>query len=97
MGTALHTTEPVVGQVWRNGARQARLAAFLKSIVVHSLDDGRRVGQLLGQSGTADVVDAHLTLLAVRLDDSIMTGDVDDIERLAAVFGPAAPTVHAWP
>ncbi len=25
---ALHTTDPVVAQVWRGGARQARLAAF---------------------------------------------------------------------
>ena len=26
----LHTTHPVVAQVWRGGARQARLAAFVK-------------------------------------------------------------------
>ena len=94
---ALHTTEPVVGQVWRNGTRQARLAAFLKTIVVHPLDDGRTIGQLLGQTQTADVVDAHITLLAVRLGHGIITGDTNDIERLAATFGPAAPPVHAWP
>ena len=95
-GTAIHTTEPVVGQVWRNGAKQARLAAFLKTIVVHPMDDGRSVGQLLGHSETADVVDAHLALLAVRLGDDILTSDVRDLEHLAATFGPAAPIVHRW-
>jgi hypothetical protein len=52
-GTALHTTHPVVAQVWRPGSRQARLSAFLDTITVHPLDDGRPVGQLLAQTGTS--------------------------------------------
>jgi hypothetical protein len=96
-GTALHTTQPVVAQVWRDGPRQARLAAFLKAIAVHPLDDGRPVGRLLSQSNTADVVDAHLVICAVRLGHDILTGDPDDIGPLTAMFGPAAPVVHSWP
>ena len=56
-GTDLHTTHPVVAQVWRDGSRQARLAAFLKIVHVHPLDDGPSVGLLLARSRTADVVD----------------------------------------
>lgn len=93
----LHTTEPVVAQVWRDGATQARLAAFLSAVTIHPLDDGRAVGRLLALASTSDVVDAHLVLLAVRLDRPILTGDPDDLGRLAQSLGRAAPAIHAWP
>ena len=96
-GTALHTTHPVVAQVWRDGPRQARLAAFLKAITVHAFDDGRPVGRLLAQSNASDVVDAHLVICAVRLGHDILTGDPHDITTLTAMFGPSAPVVHTWP
>jgi hypothetical protein len=95
--TALHTTHPVVAQVWRTGARQARLAAFLKTITLHPLDDGRPVGQLLAQTRTSDVVDAHLVITALRLGHDILTGDPDDLTKLSTALGPAAPTIHTWP
>lgn len=95
--TMLHTTHPVVAQVWCNGARQARLAAFLATVAVHPLDDGRPVGRLLEQTATSDVVDAHVVLTAVRFGGDIVTGDPADLTALAAAFGPAAPAVHAWP
>lgn len=94
---ALHTTDPVIGQVWRNGARQARLSAFLKTVEVHPLNDGRAVGLLLARSGTADVVDAHLVVLAVRLRDSILTGDDADLNTLAASLPSNRPTIQLWP
>ncbi|MEZ5376800.1 MAG: hypothetical protein R2733_09850 [Acidimicrobiales bacterium] len=96
-GTTLHTTQPVVAQVWRSGPRQARLAAFLKTIEIHPLDDGRPIGQLLARTSTSDVVDAHVVLTAVRLGHDILTGDPNDLERLSAVLGAAAPTIHTWP
>jgi hypothetical protein len=96
-GTALHTTHPVVSQVWRGGPRQARLSAFLKGVTVHAFDDGRPVGRLLARAATSDVVDAHLVICAVRLGHDILTGDPGDLGPLAAVFGPAAPVVHTWP
>ncbi len=94
---ALHTTDPVVGQVWRNGARQARLSAFLKTVEVHPLDDGRAVGVLLARSGTSDVVDAHLVVLAVRLRDSILTGDEADLMTIADSLSSNRPTIELWP
>ena len=95
--TSLHTTHPVVAQVWRDGARQARLAAFLNAVTIHPLDDGRALGQLLALTRTSDVVDAHLVLLAVRLHDAILTGDADDLTRVADAFGAARPTIRLWP
>lgn len=96
-GRVLHTTEPVVAQVWREGAPQARLSAFLRVLTIHPLDDGQPVGRLLGHARTKDVVDAHLVVCAVRIGEDIVTGDPKDITALTAAFGPSAPTVHAWP
>ncbi|MBK6670650.1 MAG: hypothetical protein KA129_04655 [Microthrixaceae bacterium] len=95
-GTSLHTTHPIVAQVWRNGARQARLTTFLKAITVHPFDDGRLVGHLLARSGTSDVVDAHLVVCASRIGHDILTSDAGDIAHLVAAFGPDAPAVHSW-
>jgi hypothetical protein len=51
---------------------------------VEALDDalGRRAGTLLGRTGTADVIDAALVLLAAD-GDMILTSDTDDLEPLA--------------
>ncbi|HVE47080.1 MAG TPA: hypothetical protein VNA57_10100 [Acidimicrobiales bacterium] len=79
----------VVGQVWRGGAgRQAPLAMLLAAVEVIALDDrlGRGAGVLLGRSGTADVVDAALVLLAAD-GDEILTSDPEDLRRLAATAG----------
>ena len=92
-----NTTHPVVAHVWRDGARQARLAAFVQTLTVNSFDDGRSVGRLLALSGTSDVVDAHLVILALRLGDGILTGDTDDLGAVSAPLGPTAPTIHPWP
>lgn len=74
----------VVGQAWRGGGpRQARLAMALDGIEVYPLDDelGRRAGTLLRRSGTSDVVDAALVLLAED-GDEIVTSDPDDLTVL---------------
>ena len=95
---ALHTTAPVLAQVWRDGAQQARLAHIAKSIVVHpfAADDYTAVGRLLARSGTGDVVEAHLVVLAVRTGHSIITSDAGDFITLAGHFGSAAPKIHRW-
>ncbi len=79
------TNGGVVGQVWRGGARRARLAAVLRATDVRPLDErlGRAAGELLRSTKTADVVDAALVLLAVDGDD-VVTSDVDDLQLLLA-------------
>ena len=58
----------VVGQVWRDGRRQARLARLLGSsaVTVEVLEDAiaRAAGQLCGVTRTADVIDASVVLCA---------------------------------
>jgi len=95
--TSLATTHPVVAQVWRDGSRQARLARFLHSVVIYPFDDGPRVGSLLARSGSADVVDAHLVIVAARLSEPILTGDVDDLAALGAALDAEQPSILAWP
>lgn len=78
----------VIGQVWRGGPRQARLATALAGIDVRPLDErlGRVAGELLASSRMADVVDAALVALAADGDD-IITLDGDDLGQLAASAG----------
>ena len=92
----LHTSHPVVAQVWRDGCRQARLASFLEHMTVHPLDDGIAVGRLLARSGTSDVVDAHLVTLAVRLDDEVLTADPHDLKAISDSLGATGPPIRAW-
>jgi hypothetical protein len=76
----------VVGQVWRDGSRQARLARLLGSdqVEVVPLDDARAraAGQLCGVAGTRDVIDASVVLCARELGHGVLTSDVEDLQRL---------------
>jgi hypothetical protein len=97
--TRLNTTHPVVAQVWRDGARQARLRRFLTSVTVHPLDNGSVVGAVLARSKTTDVVDAHVVTLAILLQEPILTGDPDYLAHLVDSLPIATfrPRIHRWP
>ncbi|MDQ3090094.1 MAG: PIN domain nuclease [Actinomycetota bacterium] len=90
-GVAVRTSSAVVAQVWRDGARQANLARLLGTVEVASLDPaaGRRVGELLARTASADVVDAHLALL-VEPGDTVLTSDADDLADLLRTRGVRA-------
>ena len=85
-GDELHTTHPVLAQVWRDPARQANLARALRHFDIHALDESVSVGRRLAASGTSDVVDAHLAVAAERLGTFILTTDGDDMQKLNARF-----------
>jgi hypothetical protein len=76
----------VVGQVWRDGRRQARLAGLLGAPKVElvGLDDftARAAGQLCGTTGTDDVIDATVVLCARTRGRRVATSDPDDLRRL---------------
>ncbi len=79
----------VVGQVWRGGSgRQAILALLLPTLNIVPLDErlGRRAGNLLARTGTSDVVDAAVVLLAED-GDWILTSDPDDLVPLVEAAG----------
>jgi predicted nucleic acid-binding protein len=76
----------VVGQVWRNGQKQVRLARLLASsaVTVEPLDDerARAAGQLCGIRRTSDVIDASVALCAKTYRFGLVTNDVADMRRL---------------
>jgi predicted nucleic acid-binding protein len=82
-GGVLVTPSPVVTQAWRKPARQALLARSLKTVDIRPVDEfmARRGGELLGESGLDDAVDAYVALLA-NPGDQVLTSDVDDIKLL---------------
>ena len=76
----------VVGQAWRDGRVQVTLARFLRSeeVEIIPLDEqlARSCGELCGATGSSDVIDASVVLLARERRDPIVTSDPDDLLRL---------------
>ena len=88
LGSAPMTHGGIVGQVWRGGARQARLAMWLATAVVVHLDEelGRASGALLARTGGDDVIGAALVLLD-HDGDTILTSDAEALALLATAAG----------
>jgi hypothetical protein len=90
-GTPIRVSSAVVGQVWRDGRKQANLARVLAGVGIEALgkDDGRRIGELLALAASTDVVDAHVALMAAHAD-LILTSDPGDIRQLMQARGVSA-------
>jgi len=88
VGTPVRTNPNAVAQVWRNGAKQSRLARLLRDIKVEPItrEDGYRAGGLLGATRTKDVVDATVALLA-KAKDLLYTSDPGDLQKLCTATG----------
>lgn len=77
----------VLAQVWRNSPRQHAMTRLLATGGVGLVDLDRKhalaVGALLADSGTSDVVDAHVVVCARLLRaDVVVTSDPDDLRSL---------------
>ena len=76
----------VLAQVWRDGSRQARLAALLghRGTRVVDLTEtlAKATGELCGSRQVSDIADASVVLIARRERGVVLTGDVDDLLRL---------------
>lgn len=81
---AVVTVPPVVlAQAWRgNHPRMAQALQGCRFDLVFSDYSAKRVGVLLAESRTTDVVDAIVVVGAIERYDSIVTSDPKDIERL---------------
>lgn len=90
-GAEVRTSSTCVAQVWRNPARQARLARALTGFVECDLDTrvARDCGVLLARSETTDIADAAVSLLAGD-GDTLLTSDPEDIKRLLDATGTRA-------
>jgi hypothetical protein len=77
-----------IGQIWRDGTWQACLARLARSGLLDvqdlDLDEARTAGSLWGLTGTADVAEASVALLARRHQALVITSDPDDLRRLDA-------------
>lgn len=85
---------PVVAQAWR-GSRNVRMSMFLHSCAIDGLTvaNARKIGELLAASSTSDVVDASVVLGAASRQDRIITGDMEDISRVAGYVSGLGPTI----
>ena len=85
-GAQLVVPAGVVGQVWRDGARQVPLRALLNgpTTIVSALDQAlaEASGTLCGRTGTSDVIDASVVLIARRERALVVTSDIDDLRNL---------------
>lgn len=75
----------VVGQAWRDGRKQARLARVLRTCEVEptELETAKAAGVLCGRAGTSDVVDATVLVTALAHRANIVTSDHKDMTELA--------------
>jgi hypothetical protein len=96
LGMDVVTTAPVIGQVWRDGRRQALLAKLVAAtnVLAPNVTAAKRAGELLGDTKHDDIVDALLAELA-RAGDTVVTSDPDDLERLLAAKRVKATIVVA--
>jgi hypothetical protein len=83
-GTPLVTSAGVVAQVWRGTPRQAPIAFLIRRTSVVDLTHAvaRVLGRMLGVTGRADPVDAHVVLLARERGWSVLTSDPRDLRAL---------------
>lgn len=75
-----------LAQAIRRPERQARLARLVRQpttdVVPLDRVDATTVGRVLAQSGTTDVVDAHVVICARRASQVVVTSDPDDLRLL---------------
>lgn len=83
---AAHVPAGVLAQVWRASPRQYALARLVKASLlrVDALTEAvaYRIGRLLAATGTHDVIDGHVVLLARQLNATVLTSDIDDLAAL---------------
>lgn len=75
-----------VAQALRDPRRQVPLVRLLRLPATEVVGLGEAeawgVGMVLAGSGTADVVDAHVALVAQRLGAPVLTSDPDDLRAI---------------
>lgn len=87
LGLRITIPATALAQAMRNPARQARLARLMRQpgtdLVALDGPDATAVGLVLARTGTADIVDAHVAVCAVRSGQAVVTSDPTDLRRIA--------------
>ncbi len=93
-GSDVLVPSTALAQVWRGSATQAMLSRALRYCLIASFDAvARAVGVLCGRSGTSDICDAHVAIVAATRGDVLYTSDSSDMRRLLTAHGARAPTI----
>ena len=76
-----------LAQALRNPARQARLSRLIRQpgtdLIPLDGPDATAVGRLLSRTATADIVDAHVVICALRARQAVITSDAGDLRGIA--------------
>ncbi len=76
-----------LAQALRNPARQARLSRLIRQpgtdLIPLDGPDATAVGRLLARTATADIVDAHVVICALRAGQAVVTSDAGDLRGIA--------------
>lgn len=78
----------VLAQAWRGGP-QPQLSRLLAGCDVRDLTEehARTVGRVLAATGTVDVVDASVVVIAQRFGQEVLTSDPEDLGPIADALG----------
>ena len=83
LGLRITIPSTALAQAMRNPARQARLSRLIRQpdtdLVKLDGPDATAVGLLLAKTGTADIVDAHVVVCALRAGQPVVTSDPKDL------------------
>ena len=92
LGVVPATTAPVIAQVSRS-PRQVQLRRFLRgcNVIGFAPEHSHEVGELLGRARAADVVDAHVIIVAAEAGASVLTSDPDDLRHLSSGLPTPVP------
>ncbi|MFO0756514.1 MAG: PIN domain-containing protein [Byssovorax sp.] len=87
-GLDLTVPAAVVAEVWRGGARAARLSMLLSACIIEPIDEplARAAGEAIAAVSGAGTIDAIVMASASARRDMVLTSDPDDLRRLSAHF-----------
>jgi predicted nucleic acid-binding protein len=87
-GAALTVPTVVIAEVWRGGARSARVARLLRACAIEALSEriARKAGEAVAITRGAGVIDAIVTASAAQRFDLVLTSDAGDFRRLCAAI-----------
>lgn len=80
---------PTIAEVWRDGARQARLARLLNACRIVDCGPGlaRAGGEVLAGARSHATLDAIVVAAAARVRGVVLTDDLADMRPLGAAAG----------